>query len=287
MDLGFIGLGNMGGPMALNLMKAGHKLYVYDLSPEAVQRVVEAGAVAMDGPSAVARASEVVLTSLPTPVAVEAVYLGEKGLLEGARSGQLFVDLSSISPSLAKKMAARFGEKGATVLDAPVSGGVKGAAAATLAIMVGGDVEGYRRAEPILKSIGTNVFHMGPVGSSSTMKMMNQLLVGVSNAAVCEMANLARKAGMDLAQVKEVISASSGMSRIFEGAFPKAAERDFAPGFAVDLMAKDLRLIRDLAAELETELVIAPAALSVFERASQAGYGKDDVTAALQVYEGK
>lgn len=285
MNLGFVGLGNMGYPMALNLVKAGHELTVYNRSPEAVQKLVEAGATAAGSVAEVARAGQIVFTSLPTPAAVESVYLGEGGLIEGARSGQLFIDLSSISPVLAKEMASRSAEKGAAVLDAPVSGGVTGAKAATLAVMVGGDPEAFRRAEPILKAIGKNVFHVGPVGTSSTIKILNQLLVGINNIAVTEMISLARHAGMDMELVEEVIKVSSGWSKIFETEFPKAMARDFDTGFAVDLMAKDLRLARDLAKELGAELPMAERALSIFEKASQAGMGKKDVSAALQLYE--
>ncbi|MHB0870151.1 MAG: NAD(P)-dependent oxidoreductase [Chloroflexota bacterium] len=285
MNLGFVGLGNMGGPMAHSLLKAGHRLAVHDLSADAVERLVGAGAAAAGNLVGVAGAAEMVFSSLPTPAAVEAVYMGEGGLLEGARAGQIFVDLSSISPSLAKRIAERFAEKGAILMDAPVSGGVAGARAATLAIMVGGDPEGFRRAEPVLKTIGKNVFHVGPVGTSSTIKILNQLLVGINNTAVTEMITLARRAGMDLAQVKEVIGVSSGWSRIFEIEFPKALARDFDTGFAVDLMAKDLRLATDLAREMGTELPMTAAALSVFERAGEVGLGKKDVSAAIQLYE--
>ena len=286
MNLGFVGLGNMGHPMVLNLMKAGHRLTVYDLSTDAVQRLAEAGAIAAGSLIEVARAGQVVLTSLPTPAAVESVYLGQGGLIEGASSGQLFVDLSSISPALAKKMASRFAEKGAGVIDAPVSGGVTGARAATLAVMVGGDPDAFRRAEPVLKAIGKNVFHVGPVGTSSTIKILNQLLVGINNMGITEMINLGRRAGMDMSLVEEIIKVSSGWSRLFETEFPKAMARDFDTGFAVDLMAKDLRLARDLAKELGTELPVAEKALSIFEQASQSGMGKKDVSAAIQLYEG-
>ncbi len=285
MDLGFVGLGNMGHPMVLNLMRAGHKLTVYDLSAEAVQRLAEHGTAAAASLIEVAHAGEVVLTSLPTPAAVESVYLGQDGLIEGARSGQLFVDLSSISPTLAKKMASRFAEKGASVLDAPVSGGVTGARAATLAVMVGGDPEAFQRAEPVLKAIGKNVFHVGPVGTSSTIKILNQLLVGLNNIAITEMINLAGRAGIDMNLVEEIIKVSAGWSRLFETEFPKAMARDFDTGFAIDLMAKDLRLARDLAKELGTELPVAESALSIFEKAGQAGMGKQDVSAAIQLYE--
>lgn len=275
----------MGVPMATNLLKAGHSITVHDLLPDAVAKLTEAGATRGDDPAAVAEAVEIVLTSLPTPAVVEAVYLGERGLIEGARQGQLFVDLSSISPFLAKQIASRFVEKGAIFLDAPVSGGVLGAKAATLAVMVGGDPEGFQRAEPVLKVIGKNVFHVGQVGTSSTIKILNQLLVGVTASAVAEMINLARRAGMDMNQVREVISASSGWSKIFDTEFPKTMARDFDTGFAVDLIAKDLRLARDLGKELGTELPVAGKALEVFEKASNAGLGRKDMGAAIQLYE--
>ncbi|HEX2923176.1 MAG TPA: NAD(P)-dependent oxidoreductase [Chloroflexota bacterium] len=285
MKLGFVGLGNMGCPIALNLIRAGHDLTVFDLSAGAVQRLVAAGAIAADSAAAVAEAGEIVLSSLPNPAAVEAVYLGQGGLIEGARPGQLFVDLSSISPSVAKKVASAFAAKDAAMMDAPVSGGVKGATEATLAIMVGGSADAFQRAVPVLNCIGKNVFHVGPVGTSSTIKILNQLLVGINNAAVTEMIVLGRAAGMDLAQVKEVIDASSGWSRILETEFPKAMNRDFDTGFGVDLMAKDLRLARDLGKELGVDLPAVQMAVSHFEQASAAGLGKKDVSSAIQLYE--
>lgn len=285
MDIGFVGLGNMGGPMVANLLKAGHRVHVFDLSDAAMGRAVAVGAVAAGSPRGAAEAGEMVLTSLPTPGAVEAVYLGPDGLLEGAREGQLFFDLSSISPSLARKMAAAFAEKGATLLDSPVSGGTPGAQAATLAIMVGGDPEAFKKGEPVLKDIGKNVFHVGPVGTSSTIKILNQLMVGINNVAISEMIAVALRAGMDMEQVKAIISVSSGGSNLFQIEFPKGVARDFAPGFAVDLMAKDLRLARDLSQELGLQLTMVPTALSVFESASKQGMGGDDVSAALRLYE--
>ncbi|MCL4534115.1 MAG: NAD(P)-dependent oxidoreductase [Bacteroidetes bacterium] len=285
MNLGFVGLGNMGYPMALNLVNAGHRLTVYNRSSEAVQKIVEAGAIAAASLPEVARAGQIVFTSLPTPAAVESVYIGDGGLIEGAQPEQLFIDLSTISPALAKDLALRFAEKGATVLDAPVSGGVTGARAATLAVMVGGDIEAFSRAEPVLRTIGKNIFHVGPVGSSSTIKILNQLLVGITNLAVAEMINVAQRAGMDMNLVEEVIKASSGWSRVFETAFPRAMARDFDTGFAIDLMAKDLRLAQDLGKGLGTELPMAERALSIFEKAAQAGMGRRDVSAALQIYE--
>lgn len=285
MEIGFVGLGNMGGPMVVNLMGAGHRLIVHDICSSAVQQAVASGAVEANSPASVAGSAQIVLTSLPTPAVVEEVYLGGGGLLAGSRDGHLLVDLSSISPSLAKRIAEVSAEKGVAFLDAPVSGGVGGAVAATLAVMVGGDEDAYRRAEPVLKVIGSRVFRVGPSGTSSTIKILNQILVGINNAAVTEMLNLAKRSGMDLALVKEIISASSGWSRIFEVEFPRGVDRNFVPGFAVDLMAKDLRLARDLASELGAELQMTSSALAVFEKASDAGFGKDDVSVAIRLYE--
>ena len=286
MDIGFIGLGNMGGPMALNLQKAGHTVIAYDISPSALERAAQAGAVPARSPAEVARGAETVLTSLPTPLVVESVYLGPGGLLEGARAGQLFVDLSSITPHLARKLAERLAEVDVEFLDAPVSGGTTGAAAGTLAIMVGGDPQTLARAEPVLRCIGERIFHAGPVGAGSTIKILNQLLMGINSMAMLEMLSLARRSGIDLALVKEIISASSGFSRAVQTRFDKAAQHDFQPGFAIDLMCKDLRLGREMAKELGAELPVASLVLSIYEQASEQGLGQQDVTAALRLFEG-
>lgn len=285
MNLGFVGLGNMGCPMAINLLKAGHRLVVYDLSAAAVARAREAGAVSVDSPEAVARSSEVVLTSLPTTAAVESVYLRAHGLLEGAQEGQLFVDLSSVTPSLSRMLADRFREKGATVLDAPVSGGTAGAKNGTLTIMLGGDAESVARAKTVLGAIGEKFFHVGPVGAGNTIKILNQLLMGINSLAAMEMLALARRSGIDMALVKEVVTASSGFSRAFQSRLPRVVEEDFSPGFAIDLMCKDLRLGQEMAKELGAPLPVASLTLSLFEQASERGLGQQDVSAVLRLFE--
>ncbi|MHB0867932.1 MAG: NAD(P)-dependent oxidoreductase [Chloroflexota bacterium] len=286
MNLGFVGLGNMGGPMVVNLLKAGHRLAVCDLSIPAVARAEAAGAIPMDSPEAVARFGEAVLTSLPTPAAVEAVYLGPRGLFEGARDGQLFVDLSSVTPSLSRMLADRFREKGAIVLDAPVSGGTTGARDGTLAVMIGGEAEAVAQAKRVLGAIADKFFHVGPVGAGSTIKILNQLMMGINSVAAIEMLALAQRSGIDLALVREVVGASSGFSRSFQSRFPRVVERDFAPGFAIDLMCKDLRLGQEMARELDAPLPVASLVLSLFQQATERGLGQQDVSAALQLFEG-
>lgn len=285
MKVGFVGLGNMGGPMAANLLKAGYSLTVFDVVPSAVQQLAQQGATAASTPCQVASSSDVVLTSLPTPPIVEAVYLGQDGLLEGARSGQVFIDLSSVTPSLSRKLAGVFSEKGAKVLDAPVSGGTSGAKAGTLSIMVGGEREAAERVDAILKTIGEKIFYIGPIGSGGTMKIVNQLLVGINALAAVEALALVNRSGLDPDLVNEVVSASAGFSKGFQTRFPKGLKRDYSPGFAVDLMAKDLRLVRDLAAELGVELALTPKALSVFEATGSLGFGKQDIVSALESYD--
>ena len=284
MELEFIGLGNMGRPMALNLLKAGHSVKVFDLSAPAVEEVVRAGGMAAANPREVASGADVVMTSLPTPAVVEAVYLGENGMLLAARPGQVYVDLSSVTPAVSQKVAIAFAEAGASVLDAPVSGGTSGAAAGTLTLMVGGDKEVLDRVEPVLKAIGQKIFYVGPSGSGSTTKVLHQLLMGVNTMAVVEVLALGKKAGLDLDQFSEIVGVSAGFSKVFQSRFNKGRQGDYAPGFAIDLMAKDMRLVMGLAKDLGIELEVSPQALKAFEKAGAQGLGGKDVVAAVELY---
>jgi 3-hydroxyisobutyrate dehydrogenase len=284
MDVGFVGVGNMGRLMAPHILRAGHRVIVYDASEAALEEMRQAGAVVADSSKAVAEAAEVVVSSLPTPAAVEDVYLGPGGLIEGAKPGQLFADLSSITPTVARKVADAFAEKGAIVLDAPVSGGTDGARDATLAIMVGGDEEAFARIEPILRTMGKKIFHVGPVGAGSTVKILNQLMIGANNMMVSEMAALAERVGVSPATLFEIIPTSSGHSKAFDTRYAKIARRDFSRGFAVDLMAKDLRLGVEMARDAGMELRVAPFILGIYEEASRAGYPVDDICAAFHLF---
>ncbi len=284
-ELGFVGLGNMGGPMTANLLKAGYSLTVFDLAESAMTLQVQAGARTAAHPRQVASQAEVVFTSLPTPRAVEAVYLGQDGLLQGAHRGQVFVDLSSITPSLARQIAGAFGELGASVLDAPVSGGTTGASAGTLTIMVGGEREALDKVQDMLKVIGQKIFYVGPSGSGNTVKLVNQLLMGVNTVAAVEALALTERTGVDMALVADIIGVSAGFSRCFQTRFPKGLLRDYSPGFAVDLMSKDLRLVEEFARELGVTLFMTSRARDLFEEASSLGLGRQDVVSALELYE--
>ncbi len=284
-DLGFVGLGNMGGPIAANLLRAGYRLAVFDLAESAMTALVQAGAQRSAHPRQVASQAEVVFTSLPTPRAVEAVYLGQDGLLQGAHGGQVFVDLSSITPSLARQIADVFRQLGASMLDAPVSGGTAGASAGTLTIMVGGDREALDEVQDILKTIGQKIFYVGPSGSGNTVKLVNQLLMGVNTLAAVEALALTERTGVDPALVAEIIGVSAGFSRCFQTRFPKGLQRDYSPGFAVDLMSKDLRLAEELAGELGVTLSMTSLARDLFEEASSLSLGRQDVVSALELYQ--
>jgi 3-hydroxyisobutyrate dehydrogenase len=283
MRLGFVGLGRMGWPMSVNLLKAGHDVVVYNRSTPPRERAKEEGAVVVESPRAVAETSDIVFTCIATPPAVESVYLGDGGLWDGARAGHLFVDLSTIGPSLARRLAERFREKEVHVLDAPVSGGPAGAEAGTLAIMVGGDAGAYAGVEPVLRDIGEKLFHCGPVGAGSTVKLLNQLLVGINTLGVVEMALASRRSGVDLELVQRVIGASTGHSKLFDSRFGKVTKQDVSTIFALDLLVKDLRLALEMTRELGLDLPLASRALSVYEQASREGLGDLDTIAVANL----
>ncbi len=258
MDVGFIGTGNMGNPMASNLVKAGHRVIVHDLRREAAINLLEMGASWADTPREMARDSEVVFTSLPMPRDVDAVVLGEDGVLEGAAPGSIYVDLSTNSPTAIRAIHRTFQEKGVLVADAPVSGGEYGAASGTLAVMVGGDEAVFRRIKPALDAIGSHVVHCGPIGSGMVCKICNNMISMGSGVLLAEAFTLGVKAGVDLAVLNDVIANSSGSCRRLTERFPRHLFRgDFEPGFALGLAAKDVRLATDLGRELGLPMELA------------------------------
>lgn len=279
--VGMIGLGKMGSPMARNLLKAGFPLTVHNRSQPAVEALVALGATGVDAPAAVAEATDVILTSLPDPAAVEAVYLGPNGLVDAARAGQIYADTSTVGPQTSRTLAERLRERGAAFLDAPVSGGVAGAEAASLTVMIGGEADDFERARPVLAGIGQRLHHVGPTGSGTIVKLVNQLLVGINMAGVAEALVLGTKAGADPRAMLEVLSTSFGGSRMLERAVPLFLDRGFAGGTPVDLIRKDLGLIADLAAELGVPLAEGVTARRVFDEAHTAGHGAQDMTAVV------
>ncbi len=284
--VGFIGLGKMGRPMAANLLQAGFPLIVHNRSRGAVEEMVARGAFAASGPGDIAAASDIVLTCLPDPAAVEAVYLGPGGLVASVRVGQTFVDTSTVGLGTSRSIAAALSSRGAQFLDAPVSGGVAGAEAASLTIMVGGEAETFERVRPVLAAMGQRLHHVGPTGSGTVVKLANQLLVGINVAGVAEAMVLGVKAGADPRTMLDVLSTSYGGSRMLERVVPLMLERRFDGGTPVDLLRKDLGLIADLAAELGVPIAGGETARRVFDAASAAHHGTRDMAAVVLPLEG-
>ncbi len=290
MQLGFIGIGTMGRPMTLNLLKAGHEVTVFARHPEKpeVQEVLKAGAKQEPSPRAVAIASEMVITMVPNSAQVEEVVTGPHGILEGVRKGLTIIDMSTIAPTMSRHMAEAAAAKGVHFLDAPVSGGSQGAVNGTLTIMVGGEQKVFEQARPILESMGKkeNIFYVGPVGSGEVVKLVNNILVGTIAASTTEAFVLGVKAGVDVETMEKVIGVSTGASWQLSNQFPmRAFNGSFKPGFMTDLLHKDLGLALDLAAENETPMTMTAIARQMFEMTRAAGYGKDDYTALLKVLE--
>jgi 2-hydroxy-3-oxopropionate reductase len=244
--IGFIGLGIMGRPMARNLLAAGYPLTVHSRSPGPVDDLVDAGAASAVDVVALAAASDVVITMLPdTP---DVVDVGGQ-VVRSAAPGTLFIDMSSVDPSAARELAAEGLERGVAVLDAPVSGGEKGAVEATLSIMVGGDDESFARARPVFDALGSSVVHVGPSGAGQVCKACNQLVVAATIEAVAEALRLAEAAGVDAGKVREALAGGFAGSKILEVHGRRMLDRSFDPGFRVRLHRKDARIVLDLAAE--------------------------------------
>lgn len=239
--IGFIGLGIMGKPMALNLIKAGYQVSVLS-SSNAASSLVEAGATTFDNTKALAENSEVVITMLPDSPDVEKVVLGENGVLDGIKQGSLYIDMSSISAGTAIKIYEAMQEKGVEALDAPVSGGQVGAEAATLSIMVGGNEKAFEEALPLFLAMGKNIVLIGAAGAGQTTKICNQMIVGMTIQAVGEAFSLATKAGVDLEKMREVLLGGFAQSRILDLHGKRMIDRNFNPGFKIKLHNKDMNL---------------------------------------------
>ena len=252
--IGFIGLGIMGRPMARNLMKAGYSLVVHNRSRAAVEELTKEGAKAADSPQAVAAQTEIVITMLPDSPDVDLVYAGERGVFTGARKGMLLVDMSSISPVVARRLAREAEGKGAEMLDAPVSGGEVGAINAALSIMIGGKSAAVERAMPIFQALGKNIVHIGDAGAGQVAKAANQVVVGLTIAAVSEALVLSAKAGVDPAKVRQVLLGGFAQSRILDAHGQKMLERNFKPGFRIRLHEKDLSIALATAREYGVSL---------------------------------
>ncbi len=286
MKLGFIGLGAMGRPMALHLLKAGHELSVYARRAEAAQPLVDAGARRLATPAEVAANSEAVFTMVTTGADVEDVVLGEGGILRGAKPGTVLVDMGTIPPGTARRIAAKLAERGIEAIDAPVSGGEVGAQDATLAIMAGGKSEVLERVRPLLEKLGKTIVHVGPNGAGQVAKACNQMIMVSCIEAVAEALLLAEKAGADPAKVRQALSGGSAASRVLEVFGTRMAARDFKAGVEARLHHKDFGILMNEAAALGTPLPIAAQVWQQLNALMAHGWGREDTSSLLRVLEG-
>jgi 3-hydroxyisobutyrate dehydrogenase len=287
MKVGYIGVGNMGGPMCRNLIKkSNHAVTVFDLNPAAVKTCTDLGATAGKSIADVTKDADVVMTSLPMPRDVEAVTLGDNGILANIGKGKTYIDLSTNAPSMVKKIGAAMAAKGIAMLDAPVSGGTVGAENATIAIMVGGDRKAFDDALPVLQSFSANVIHMGPLGTGTVAKLCNNMMAFCNAAAASEALMLGVTAGLDPVKLVQVIASSSGNSSVFKAFSERALSGKFSPpSFALNLAHKDLHLAMELADELDVPLPLGSATHNLQRMARKMGMGGDDSSAILHVYE--
>jgi 3-hydroxyisobutyrate dehydrogenase len=272
---GFIGLGIMGAPMAANLLKAGFEVTVWNRSPERMKPLLGQGAKGAASPAEVAAASEVTFSCVTNSADVEQVVLGPGGVIEGAKAGTVYVDCSTISPETARHVSEALAAKRVDMLDAPVSGGDVGAIAGTLAIMVGGEAAVFERCLPLLQAMGKTIVHVGPSGAGQVVKLCNQVAVGLHMLAASEAIQLARRSGVDPAKMLEVVSAGAAGSWALSNLAPRAVQGDFKPGFMVDLMQKDLRLVLDTANETHTPLPGSALVSQLFQSIQAEGRGRD------------
>jgi len=282
MKIGFIGLGNMGGPMALNLMKAGHALTVFDVRRESAKPHLDGGATWAESPQAVARGAELVLTSLPGPADVEAVALGPNGIIHGAVPGTIYADLSTNSPTVMRRIHAAFKEKGVHVLDAPVSGGVIGAKRGSLQVMVGGEEPIFREVQGVLRAVGNNVGYMGSIGAGTIAKLVHNMISIVSRHLIAEGFTLGVKAGVKPEALLEAIrGASFGQGLILSHMIPDVVFKgDFdSVRFALKLARKDIGLATALAREYDVPMPMAALGEQVMMEAMARGWGDKDSTA--------
>lgn len=290
MKIAFIGLGNMGGPMALNLRKAGHTLSAFDLSAEACKKFAAEGlAVAASAAEAVAGA-EVVISMLPASAHVEGLYLGSDGLLDKIASGTLVIDSSTIAAATSRKLAEAGAKRGVAVIDAPVSGGTGGAIAGTLTFMVGGSEAELERARPVLEKMGANIFHAGAAGAGQTAKICNNMLLGILMIGTSEAIALGVANGLDPKVLSEIMRRSSGGNWALEKYNPLPgvmenvpASKGYAGGFGTDLMLKDLGLAQENAAAVRAATPLGGLARNLYAAHSLAGHGALDFSSVIKL----
>jgi 3-hydroxyisobutyrate dehydrogenase-like beta-hydroxyacid dehydrogenase len=287
-NIGFIGLGNIGNPMSRRVLGAGFSLVVYDLNPQAIERLTKDGAERASSPKDVASHAQKICLSLPTSPIVEAVCLGKDGIIEGASAGTIVIDLTSGNPPHTVQIAARLVEKGIHMIDAGVSGGVPGAEAGTLGIMVGGDEKIYEECLPVLKAIGQNIFHMGKIGAGHMTKALNNFCSAANYLAASEAITVATKAGLDPAKVVAAINASSGMSFATVRRFPQfVLKGDFSHrgGMATELIVKDVTTALGIGKEVGVPMFIAGLVQQLYQLAQAIQGPQAPNQSAVKLYE--
>ena len=283
--IGFVGLGLMGNPMSKNLINAGHDLTVWNRTAQRMDELVAAGATSAGSAKEAARGSDLTITMVGDSADVEQVVLGPAGVMEGAEPGSVVIDMSTISPSVTRTVASELRKKGVEMLDAPVSGGVIGAVGGTLSIMVGGDRSVFEGSTTVLEAMGTRITYCGESGMGQVTKLANQIVGTGTIAAVCEGLLYAARAGGDPEAIIGALTGGAANSWMLENLGPKIYERDFAPGFMVDLAQKDIRLVLESAAELDLPLVLIPLVTQIFRSAQRMGMGKEGTQAYVKVLE--
>lgn len=289
--VGFIGLGNMGGPMANNLIKAGYELAIFDIVPSLTKSLGEAGATVSANARDVLQGAEFVISMLPASAHVEGLYLGSDGIMDSIDTSTLVIDCSTIAPASARKVATAAAEAGITMLDAPVSGGTGGAVNATLTFIVGGDEDALERARPILADLGKNIFHAGPAGAGQVAKICNNMLLAVQMSGTAEALQLGVANGLDPAVLSDIMKKSSGGNWALSTYNPYPgvmqdvpAANDYEGGFLVDLMLKDLGLAMESALDTGVSTPMGSLARNLYAAHASNGFGRKDFSSIQKFY---
>jgi len=283
--IGFIGLGIMGRGMTHNLLKAGFDVTVWNRTASKMDEFVEAGAKAADSPADLASKCDIIMTCVSDTPDVQAVILGDEGVIHGVQEGALVIDHSTISPHVTREIAAKLNAKGAAMLDAPISGGSEGAAKGTLSIMVGGDKEAFERAKPYLDAFGKTITHVGGQGAGQMVKLVNQILVVINMLAVSEALIFAEAGGLDLEQTLNAVSGGAAGSWMLSNRGSQAIVRDFRPGFTIDLQQKDLRLVLEAADQMGVPVAATSLVFNLYRTLQQQGLGSEGNHALIKALE--
>lgn len=283
--VGFIGAGNMGRPMAMNLLRHDFAVVVYDADPAKVTPLITQGAVQAHAPAEVARAVDRTISMVATTAQAEEVIAGDNGIMQGARAGHIVLSMSTIDPFVAQRLHAQLATRGMQLLDAPVSGGTIRATAGELSIMVGGDQATFTACQDLFDAMGAKIFYIGPSGQGLAMKLVNNMLVQVQLVAICEALVMGVKAGLDPQTIYDVVRVSTGTSYGFETRVPKILARDFVPGGTVDISYKDQELETAFAKQLGIPVFLANVSQQVFQMARAAGLNHEDHSAIIKVLE--